>query len=154
MTMRVIVPSVRTLVLICVLFASSLKSFSQSITLGNGQVEAGLAIGPLFFLGDLGGNQGVGTDFAKDINFPLTKISKGLFVNIYPTEWLGFRFAINQGKLEAYDNIIKDKGGAESFRKLRNLQFRSNMLEAYGAVEIYPTVFLERYDALKGKFRP
>jgi hypothetical protein len=154
MTMRIIVPSVRTLVLICVLFASSLKSFSQSITLGNGQVEAGLAFGPLFFLGDLGGNQGVGTDFAKDINFPLTKISKGLFVNIYPTEWLGFRFAINQGKLEAYDHIIKDKGGAETFRKQRNLQFRSNLLEAYGAVEVYPTVFLERYDGLKGKLRP
>jgi hypothetical protein len=152
--MRVIVPGVRTLVLICVLFASSLKSFSQSITLGNGQVEAGLAFGPLFFLGDLGGNQGVGTDFAKDINFPLTKISKGLFVNIYPTEWLGFRFAINQGKLEAYDHIIEDKGGAETFRKERNLQFRSNMLEAYGAVEVYPTVFLERYDGLKGKLRP
>ena len=34
------------------------------------------------------------------------------------------------------------------------LQFRSNMIEAYAAAEIYPTVFLERYDGLKGKFRP
>jgi hypothetical protein len=152
--MRIIVPSVRTLVLICVFFATSLKTFSQSVTFGNGKIEAGLAIGPLFFLGDLGGNQGIGTDFAKDINFPLTKISKGLFVNLYPSEWFGFRIAINQGELQGYDNIIKDKGGAESFRKERNLQFRSNMLEAYAAVEIYPTVFLERYDGMKGKLRP
>lgn len=152
--MSITVPSVRTLVLICVFIASSLKSFSQSITFGDGKIEAGLAIGPLFFLGDLGGNRGIGTDFAKDINFPLTKISKGLFINIYPAEWLGFRLAINQGKLEAYDHIIEDKGGAERFRKIRNLQFRSNMFEAYVATEIYPTVFLERYDGLKGKLRP
>lgn len=152
--MRITVPSVRTLVLICVLFATSQKTFSQSITLGNGKLEAGLAIGPLFFLGDLGGNHGIGTDNLKDVNFPLTKISKGLFVNIYPAEWLGFRVAVNHGVLEAYDNIIKDKGGAETFRKQRNLQFKSSMLEAYIATEIYPTVFLERYDGLKGKLRP
>lgn len=152
--MRITVHSVRTLVLICVFFTSSLKTISQSITLGNGKVEAGLAFGPLFFLGDLGGNHGIGTDFLKDVNFPLTKISKGLFVNIYPAEWLGFRIAINQGVLEGYDNIIKDKGGAESFRKQRNLQFKSNMFEAYAATEIYPTVFLERNDGLQGKLRP
>ena len=113
--MRVTVHSVRTLVLICVFFATSFKSFSQSITFADGRIEAGLAIGPLFFLGDLGGNRGVGTDFAKDINFPLTKISKGIFLNIYPTDFLGFRFAINQGKLEGYDYKIKDNGGAELF---------------------------------------
>ena len=152
--MSIIVPSVRTLVLICVFFASSFKSFSQSITAGNGRFEIGLALGPLFYLGDLGGNQGLGKNNLKDVNFPLTKISKGLFLNVYPAEWLGLRLALNQGKLEAYDHIIKDKGGAESFRKLRNLQFQSNMFEVYGAIEFYPTYFFEKYDGLKGKLRP
>lgn len=152
--MRITVLSVRTLVLICVIFASSLKTFSQSVTFGSGKVEVGLAIGPLFYLGDLGGNYGTGKNNLKDVNLPLTKISKGLFLNLYPAEWLGFRVAVNQGVLEAYDHIIKDKGGAETFRKQRNLQFQSNLLEAYGAVEFYPTVFLEKYDGLKGKFRP
>lgn len=152
--MRTTVLGVRTLVLICVFLASSLSSFSQSITTGNGKYEFGVAIGPIFFLGDLGGNQGIGRNNLKDVNMPLTNLAKGLFINVYPTEWLGFRLAVNQGKLEGYDNIIKDKGGRELTRKRRNLQFQSSMLEAHAAFEFYPTVFFEKYDGLKGKLRP
>jgi hypothetical protein len=153
--MRTIVPSVRTLVLICFFASFTTHSFSQSITTGNGKIEIGLGVGPLFFLGDLGGNPGVGqSTWLKDVSFPLTKLSKGAYVNIYPAEWIGFRLAVNQGKLDGYDSVIKDKGGMEHFRKVRNLQFQSSMLEAYFAAELYPTVFLEKYDGLMGKFRP
>ncbi len=152
--MRPTVPGVRTLVLIFILIASTSKSFSQSLTLGNGKVELGFGFGPLFFLGDLGGNHGEGKRFIKDVNLPLTKIAKGAYVNIYPMEWLGFRVAVNQGKLEGYDSLIKEKGDAEEYRRQRNLQFRSPLLEAYAAVEFYPTVFFEKYDGLQGKLRP
>src|SRR5579875_1060933 len=153
--MRTIVHSVRTLVLICLFVTFASQSFSQSITTGNGKVELGLGVGPLFFLGDLGGNPGVGqSTWLKDVSFPLVKLAKGLYVNVYPTEWLGFRLAINQGKLDGYDSVIKDKGGDEQYRKARNLEFRTNLLEAYVAAEFYPTVFLEKYDGLQGKLRP
>src|SRR5215207_8210626 len=152
--MRTIVPSVRTFVLICFLLSFCFRSKAQSITTGNGKVEFGLGIGPLFFLGDLGGNHGQGTRFVKDINFPVTKLALGLFGTIYPAEWIGFRVAINHGRLEGYDSLINEKGGAETFRKDRNLHFRSSLWEAYGALEIYPTVFLEQYDGLQGKIRP
>lgn len=152
--MRTIVLSVRTLVLIC-LFNFSTRAYSQSIVTGNGKIELGIGVGPLFFLGDLGGNAGVGqSTWLKDVSFPLTKLSKGLYVNVYPTEWLGFRLAINQGKIDGYDYKTVDKGGDEVFRKERNLQFKSNLLEAYAAAEIYPTVFIEKYDGLRGKLRP
>ena len=152
--MRTIVLSVRTLVLIFSFAILSNNSYSQSITTGNGKIEIGVGLGPLFFLGDLGGNQGVGTRFVKDVNFPVTKMAKGIYANIYPTEWLGFRVAFNQGRLEGYDSLIKSKGGAEDARFDRNLQFRSNLLEAYVAAEFYPTVFIEKYDGLQGKLRP
>jgi len=152
--MRTIVPGVRTLVLISALFLTSLRSYSQSITTGNGKIELGIGLGPLFFLGDLGGNHGVGKRFIKDVNLPVTNLQKGLFVNLYPTEWLGFRVAVNHGRLEGYDSIVKDKGDAEFWRKKRNLQFRSPLLEAYAAIEFYPTVFFEQYDGLQGKLRP
>lgn len=152
--MRTTVPSVRTIVLIVLFFSFSLSSFSQSITTGNGKYEVGVGIGPLFFLGDLGGNTGEGRTFVKDVNFPLTRLAKGLYVNVYPTEWLGFRLALNQGKLEGDDSKIEGKGGGEEARKFRNLKFKSNLFEAYVATEIYPTVFLERFDGLQGKFRP
>lgn len=152
--MRTIVPSVRTLVLIVVFASLSSRTFSQSITTGNGKIEVGLGLGPLFFLGDLGGNRGLGTRFIKDVNLPVTKFAKGVYVNIYPAEWLGFRVAVNQGKLEGYDSLIRGKGGDEEFRKERNLQFKSPLWEAYAALEFYPTVFIEKYDGLFHKIRP
>ena len=152
--MRTIVPSVRTLVLIILFTSSSLLSRAQSIITGNGAIEIGIGVGPLFFLGDLGGTQGVGKTFVKDVNFPLTKLSKGIYANIYPTDFLGLRIAANHGVLEGDDSQIDPKGGDEMARLNRNLKFKSSLLEAYGAIEVYPTIFLEQYDGLQGKLRP
>jgi hypothetical protein len=152
--MRTRVLTVRSIVLILASVFISFQSFSQSIGAANGKVEIGLGIGPSFFLGDLGGTRGEGRTFVKDINFPLTKLMKGIYLNVYPTEWLGFRFAANLGELEAFDSIIANHGGEELERKKRNLDFRSKLSEAYVAAELYPTVFLEKYDGLLHKIRP
>ena len=152
--MKRIVPIVRAILFAIILISSSYKSFSQSITAGNGKVEIGLGLGPMFFLGDLGGSQGIGKSFVKDVDFPLTKLSKGLFIAITPNEWLGFRVAANIGVLEGDDKEAPNKGGDEVTRLERNLSFKSNLMEAYAAVEFYPTVFIEQYDELLGKLRP
>lgn len=152
--MRTTVHVVRTSVLICAFAFVSFFSNAQSITSPNGKFEIGLGLGPLFFLGDLGGNLGKGSYFVKDVNLPVTKMQKGLFINYYPQEWLGFRVAANHGVLEGADSLIKEKGGDESFRHVRNLHFRTSIVEAYAAVEIYPTVFFEEYEGLQGKIRP
>lgn len=127
---------------------------SQSLVVANGKLEAGLAIGPSFFLGDLGGNQGVGSTFIKDVNLQFTQILKGAYINVYPAEWVGIRLAANYGGLQGADSIIAPKGGAEMDRLQRNLSFKSSLTEAYLALEFYPTVFLERSENLKHKFRP
>ena len=145
---------VRILVLILSLNLFSFRSNSQSITTGNGKFEVGLGFGPIFFLGDLGGNAGIGTDFLKDVDFPLTKFSKMIYANYYPAEWLGFRLALSHGVLQGADAEAPNKGGREISRIRRNLSFKSSVLEAYIAAEIYPTVFFERYDGLLGKLRP
>ncbi|MEO6612219.1 MAG: hypothetical protein ABIT05_05745 [Chitinophagaceae bacterium] len=152
--MRTYVPYVRLIVLICLFSSISPQSFSQSLTLGNGKIEAGLGIGPSFFLGDLGGAPGKGKTFIKDVDLPTTKIMKGIYVNYYPAEWLGLRVAANMGQLQGNDSLTNNKGGHERFRKQRNLQFKSKIAEAYAALELYPTVFLEQYDGLQGKLRP
>jgi hypothetical protein len=130
------------------------RSFSQSITSGDGKVELGLGFGPMFFLGDLGGSAGIGRDFIKDLDFPLTKFSKMIYANYYPSEWIGFRLALNHGTLAGNDAQAPNKGGAEVDRLLRNLSFKTSILEGYLAAEIYPTVFFEQYDGLAKKFRP
>ncbi len=130
------------------------RTHSQSITTGNGKFEIGLGFGPMFFLGDLGGSAGIGRDFVKDLDFPLTRFSKMVYVNYYAAEWLGFRLAINHGQLAGDDAEAPNKGGAETFRIARNLSFKSSILEGYLAAEVYPTVFFEKYDGLQGKLRP
>ncbi|MBS1921129.1 MAG: hypothetical protein JST17_12830 [Bacteroidetes bacterium] len=152
--MRTRVQTVRNVALFFSFFFISIQSFSQSVAVANGKVEIGLGLGPSFFLGDLGGTRGIGRTFVKDVNFPFTKLMKGIYINVYPTEWLGFRIAANLGELEAFDSIITNHGGEELERKKRNLDFRSKLSEAYVAAEIYPTVFLEKYDGLLHKLRP
>jgi len=151
--MKRIVPIARVIVILAITVSSSVKSFSQSILIRN-KVEVGIGLGPMFFLGDLGGAAGLGRTFIKDIDYPPTKLSKGLFVGIAPNEWLGFRLAFNTGVLEGDDKEAPNKGGDEVTRLQRNLNFESRLLEGYAAVEFYPTVFIEQYEDLKGKFRP
>ncbi len=152
--MRTTVHAVRLSVLICLLTLFSLQSRSQSISTANGKIEVGLGLGPMFFLGDLGGSAGVGKTFIKDLDLPLTKLNKGIYLNFYPAEWFGFRVAGNLGYVEGDDAEAPAKGGAEMDRRERNLNFRSKIKEAYAAIEFYPTYFMEKYDGLEGKLRP
>ncbi len=135
----------------------SAKSFSQSLVFGSEKtkVEVGINIGPSFFLGDLGGHRGKGTTFLKDLNLPLTKVMKGLFVTVYPNEWLGVRAAAEIGQLEGEDRIINTKGVDELWRKQRNLDFKSNISEAYLAAEIFPLMLLNAsHEDYRPKLRP
>ena len=150
--MRTNVP-VRLAVLTLLAFIT-LQSPAQSFSFAHGKLEVGAGIGPMFFLGDLGGSHGVGKTFVKDLDIPLTKLNKGFYLNLYPAEWLGFRIAGNISKLEGDDAQAPNDGGREKSRLHRNLKFRSDLKEAYGAIEFYPTVFFEKYDGLQYKIRP
>jgi hypothetical protein len=133
------------------------KSYSQSLVFGTGKtkVEVGINIGPSFFLGDLGGHRGKGTRFIKDLNLPLTEIMTGAYVTFYPNDWLGFRAAAQYGKLEAEDRIINTKGNDELYRKQRNLDFRTNIAEAYIAAEVFPFMLLNKNNEdYKPRLRP
>ncbi len=131
--------------------------FSQALVFGNEKtrVEVGINIGPSFFLGDLGGNRGKGTRFIKDVNLSMTKIMKGAYATVYPSEWLGVRAAFQIGVLEGDDRLIKDNGSHELFRKQRNLDFKSNITELYVAAEVYPLMLLHSgNEDYKPRFRP
>lgn len=106
--------------------------------------EGGVTIAPSNFLGDLGGNAGKGTTFLKDNNFSQTKFFLGGFMQVFPSELISARFSVNFGKISADDAVIKGKGGMEEARKLRNLNFKSSLVEFTAAAEIYPTVLIER----------
>src|SRR6201986_2674368 len=83
--------------------------------------EIGLTLGPMVFLGDLGGHAGKGTTFIKDYNMNTTKLAVGAYGAVYPTQYLGFRLSVNYGSIEGSDADIKPKGGDEETRLYRNL---------------------------------
>lgn len=153
--MKTNVQGVRTFVVFATLVVTLQTASAQSFITGNGKFEAGLGFGPMFFLGDLGGNPGTGTTFIKDLNLPFTKLAKTAFVSVYPTEWIGFRMSLNHAAVEADDSKTNSVGGYEQDRKDRNLKFKSSVWEASVVTEVYPTaLFLETTEGLFGKIRP
>ncbi len=134
----------RGILLLFLIIILTNKIYCQHIIIGSekANVEIGLNFGPTFFLGDLGGHRGIGTTFIKDVNLPVTKFMKGLFLTVYPNNWLGFRFAAQLTYVEGSDKLIKTNGIDETYRKDRNLDFRSNISEAYTAIEFFPLSLL------------
>ncbi len=131
----------KCVLLTAILLTSHFLTYSQYS--GGTYVDAGITIGPMVFMGDLGGHFGTGTTFLKDYNVPTTKLSVGAYATVYPNEWLGFRIAFNYGHIEGDDALIVGKGGDEESRLARNLNFRSQILEGLVGAEFYPTVFFE-----------
>src|ERR1700761_4357453 len=86
--------------------------------------EIGVTVGPMVFLGDLGGHAGKGTTFIKDYNMSETKLAVGAYVTAYPMPWLGLRLSLNYGTVQGSDHDISEKGGDEDTRYTRNLDFR------------------------------
>jgi hypothetical protein len=129
------------------------QSYSQ-LSAGN-YFEGGFTVGPMVFMGDLGGHFGRGTSFLKDYNMKATKLSFGAFLAAHPSEFLAFRLAVNYGQLDGDDAYIVPKGGYEEARHDRNLDFKTNIAEAYFAAELYPTVFFEEDPTdVGGRLRP
>jgi hypothetical protein len=129
--------------------------FLRDPCLGQIRMEAGLAVGPSNFLGDLGGRYGRGMTFLKDNNIQLTRIMSGAYAAFSWTPHLVFRVAVNAGRLEGADSIIAAGGGHELTRMERNLHFRSPLAEAFLAAEFYPTLWMERNpDETSQKVRP
>nr|MDQ6889945.1 hypothetical protein [Bacteroidota bacterium] len=74
---------------------------------------------------------------------------------VYPNDWLGVRLAAEIGKLEGQDKVIDTKGVNELWRKQRNLDFKSNIAEAYIAAEVFPLNLLNKdHEDYKPRLQP
>ncbi|HQY11274.1 MAG: hypothetical protein KTQ13_03105 [Ferruginibacter sp.] len=142
------------IVLLICLFVHS-TSYSQALLFGEKvKWEVGFNFGPSFFLGDLGGNSGKGTNNLKDMNFEFTKFMKGAFITMYPKNWIGLRLAANYTYLEGDDAIINTTGIDELWRKQRNLDFKTTVIEGYLALEVFPTMLFNRNSEYEPRLRP
>lgn len=130
----------RYLLLLTTLICLSYSATSQSWRYYRHELSFGL--GASNFLGELGGNDGIGLNgfkSVKDLEFALTR----------PVATIGYRFKINQMfavRANFYQGRVDgdDARTDEPFRQNRNLHFKSPISELSGIFEFYP--FGEKID--------
>jgi len=84
------------------------------------------------FLGDLGGRDQVGKDYSPvDLDFPVTKSAFGLGYRYKLATWVNLTAKFNYLIVKGDDALTQ-----EQFRNNRNLNFKSNIFELAGRVEI------------------
>ncbi|MCO5237619.1 MAG: hypothetical protein M9933_15265 [Chitinophagaceae bacterium] len=103
--------------------------------------EAGLSLGAINCLTDIGGRAGRGKKFLKDMNPENTRVSGGIFVGLNYRYALGLRLELNTGTLTAFDSILKNDRSEAHGRYLRNLHFKSPLTEWLLLAEIHPLRF-------------
>jgi Domain of unknown function (DUF6089) len=116
------------------------KYYSSDVVL-----EAGVSIGAMNSLTDLGGTKGIGKKFIKDLNLKVTKPSFSLYAIAMYRDFIGVRLEGTFGKIESYDSILKKKDPDLIGRYGRNLSFRSKISDFQLALEIHP-LFFKHYD--------
>ncbi len=109
-----------------------------------GRHELSFVLGASNFLGDIGGNPGIGKAFIKDFTFKTVRPLAGLAWGYYPENWYKITAGINYTRVTAADSLIRNGGGMERWRYYRNLSFRSDIFEAYAGVEVYPLTLKQR----------
>ncbi|MBC7866639.1 MAG: outer membrane beta-barrel protein, partial [Gloeobacteraceae cyanobacterium ES-bin-316] len=102
--------------------------------------ELGGSIGAMNSLTDIGGKEGIGGKYFKDLNMGNTEFVAGVYFGALYLDKVGLRLEANFGKVSSFDSVlnnvpVKDISRA---RYNRNLSFRSNITEISLIAELYP----------------
>lgn len=100
--------------------------------------EAGISVGPMNSLTDVGGRRGNGTKGLKDLNFKNTNFSGGIYGKVLYKNLFAIRLEANIGKVEGSDSDLAKVKSTAIDRFSRNLSFRSDIFEVNVLAEVYP----------------
>jgi hypothetical protein len=95
--------------------------------------------GPSKYLGDVGGHP---TSFADILKPNKNTFFYGVSIQRFYKRKFNYELAVNAGKLAATDADIKFTSTSDRYR--RNLDFRTNILEASATAHFYPLQFLNK----------
>ncbi|MGZ3921077.1 MAG: hypothetical protein ACXVNO_07890 [Bacteroidia bacterium] len=120
------------LILYVIVYPLSSQNFSRPGDWKKYRKEVFITMGTANFLGDLGGRNKVGTDYSPiDLNFQETRTSFGLAYRYKLQRWLNIASKFNYMIVRGNDALT-----TEPFRHNRNLNFKSNIFELSGRIEI------------------
>ena len=91
--------------------------------------EIGGAAGVMNCLTDIGGNSGAGKKFIKDINWNQTQLCGSLFISAAWQSLYAIRLQVTLGQITGSDEVLKTSNNVARNRYLRNLNFRTNIIE-------------------------
>jgi hypothetical protein len=106
--------------------------------------EVGLSLGIFNCLTDLGGGEGPGQRFIKDVNVQNSHIGGGIYAGVIFDQLFGLRAEVSIGKVSASDNVLKNDHSAAMNRYHRNLHFESNIIELSIIGEFLPLSLLNK----------
>ena len=106
--------------------------------------EAGVSAGAMNCLTDIGGKNGTGKKFIKDINLNQTQLCGSLFVSAAWHNLFAIRLEAAMGDISGNDNVLKNTTGIARSRYFRNLQFRTIIKELTVLGELYPLVLTDK----------
>lgn len=96
------------------------------------RLEFLLGVGPSVFLGDLGGQDGVGQPFVYDIEPTLTRHSVSGGIRYYLTEHTSVRAIFSHAQVRGDDALTNYPN-----RRYRNVNFKSSIMELAGLYEFH-----------------
>lgn len=142
----------KTFILWCLAMLAATAGFSQNGYRPAYPLEIGLQVGTSQFLGDLGGQIGIGKGFIIDTDIQSVRPTFGVFARYNIGGHFAARIDLNYLQLAGDDKYTGDGGFIASapatsglddawFRYYRNLSFRSHVFDASIAAEIIPYNF-------------
>jgi len=100
--------------------------------------EAGVGLGTMNCLTDVGGNAGLGKKGLKDYRLGTTQFDASVYVSAVYKYAYGLRLEASYGTVAAADSALKSVASSTNGRYERNLSFRSRIQEATLIAEFYP----------------
>lgn len=104
--------------------------------------EAGLSAGAMNCLTDIGGTKGPGKKFIKDINWNQTQPCAGVMLSATWKSLYAIRLQATFGSVKGNDKVLQSSEDVSINRYLRNLHFKSKMLEValQGDLHVLPLI--------------
>ena len=129
------------------LFLLAVEAGAQSYG-NNFSFEAGISLGPMNSLTDIGGTPGLGQRGPKDLNIKSTTLFGSLYAMAIYKQFLAFRLEGTFGSVKSNDSLLAGIGTSNKAigRYNRNLSFRSPIYEISLTAELHPIELFGVFD--------
>lgn len=103
--------------------------------------ELGGSFGVMNCLTDLGGQEGIGKNFLKDLNLKNTQFAGTIYLSAAYKYAIVLRAEATWGYVKASDDVLKDVKETTPGRYIRNLSFKSSIFDFALITEFHPRYF-------------